>query len=48
MIELCIHYTTSGYPSFKPICEQKHRAGSWCHKDDAPHYCCEYTKQEKE
>lgn len=48
MIELCSEYTTSGYPTFKPICKLGYRAGSWCHKKDAPHYCNKYKVLENE
>ena len=31
-IDLCIYYTTTGYPNFKPKCEVKLKAGLKCHK----------------
>lgn len=31
MIEMCRYYTTSGYPSFKPLCKKGHRASLKCH-----------------
>ena len=44
-IELCPHYTTSGYPNFRPMCRWRHKAGLWCHKEDAPHHCGRYACQ---
>lgn len=31
MIELCSHYTTTGYPTFKPRCKVGLKAGLKCH-----------------
>ena len=31
MIELCYHYTTTGYPTFKPRCKLGHWASLKCH-----------------
>lgn len=39
-IELCICYTTSGFPDFKPRCNRGHRASLKCHSinPDCPDY----------
>jgi len=40
MIEMCSHYTTTGYPNFKPRCEVGLRASLKCHsvRKDCPYY----------
>ena len=45
-IELCSNYTITGYPTFKPKCLLSYKAGLWCHKYDAPHYCNKYEVKE--
>ena len=30
-IELCKHYTTTGYPTFKPLCKLNYKASLQCH-----------------
>jgi hypothetical protein len=45
-IELCINYNTSGFPDFKPVCKLGYKAGLWCHKFDAPHFCNAYLLEE--
>lgn len=46
MIELCKHYTTSGYPVFRPECVLGHRAGLWCHCATRAHLCGKYEPHE--
>jgi len=39
MIEMCNHYTTTGYPNFKPRCKAGLRASLKCHsKNSCPMY----------
>ena len=39
-IDLCFHYTTTGYPDFKPVCKLSKRASLKCHS--ARQDCKEY------
>lgn len=45
MIELCNHYTTTGYPNFKPRCKVGLRASLKCHsKNSCPMYSVDAGK----
>jgi hypothetical protein len=42
IVELCKHYTTTGYPTFYPKCEFGFRAGLRCHSAVTGRACRKY------
>jgi len=47
MIEMCKHYTTTGYPYFKPRCKKGRFASLRCHSKNisCPYYEGEVIKE---
>lgn len=45
-MEMCPHYTTTGHPRFRPVCEKGFRASLRCHSKRLD--CPEYPKEKDE
>jgi len=48
-IEMCQYYTTTGYPTFKPVCQKRYKASLRCHstRKDCPDYKSEGVSNEE-
>ncbi len=45
-IQLCIHYDTTGWPRFKPVCKLGYHASLKCHAKHFDHPCGRYASEE--